>query len=509
MALFESILTLLLLAILLLQVSRRLSIPYPTMLALAGLAVAALPWAPEISIEPHLVMALFIAPAILEAAFDFPPSAIKRYWLPLLSLVVVAVLLTTAAVAWVGVHFAGMPIAAAVALGAIVAPPDAAAAAAMLDRPSLPRTTVTILKGESLLNDAVALFIFSIAVHLTTSGQEFLEIAPRIAFAIPGGVLIGYLVMRIGMLAMPYLAGTLGGILFQFVVTFGIWIIADWLQASAILAVVTGAMTAARHAMSQQSARDRIHTNVVWSVVVFLLNVLAFLFVGLQARTILLALDAVQFRHAMGFALLVLLTVVVVRIVWLMVYGRAIRPVYRRRGIRPPSIKQGLVAAWCGMRGMVTLAAALALPAAFPQRDLIVLTALTVVIGTLVVQGITLGPLIRLLRFPTDSSRDDELRRARAQLENIGEAMLDGREDEAARVLRAERATERAHAEATHDPSVVDALRLESIRAQRDALRRMHHDGVINDEAFHALQEELDLSELAASRRERLGLVDS
>ena len=203
MALFESVLTLLLLAVLLLQFSRRLRIPYPTTLALAGLAVAALPWAPAISIEPHLVLALFIAPAILDAAFEFPPRAIRRYWMPLLALAVVAVLLTTAAVAWVGVVVAGLPIAAAVALGAIVAPPDAAAAAAMLNKPSLPRSTVTVLKGESLLNDAVALFIFGLALRINATGDEAFHLLPQIAFAIPGGVLLGIVISRIAQLAMP------------------------------------------------------------------------------------------------------------------------------------------------------------------------------------------------------------------------------------------------------------------------------------------------------------------
>jgi CPA1 family monovalent cation:H+ antiporter len=511
-ALFESVLTLLLLAVLLLQVSRRLSIPYPTMLAVAGLAVAALPWAPKISIEPHLVLALFIAPAILDAAFEFPPRAIRRYWVPLFALAVVAVLLTTAAVAWVGMHVAGLPIAAALALGAIDAPPDAAAAAAMRNRPSLPRSTVTVLKGESLLNDAVALFLFSIALRMNAMGEEATyQVLPQLAFAIPGGVLLGIVTSRVAILAMPYLAGTLGGILFQFIVTFGTWILAEWLGASAILALVAAAMTVSRR-ITQQTARDRVHSNAVWSVVVFVLNVLAFLFVGLQARTIILAHDAGELRSAMGFALLVLAVVVVVRIVWVMLYNRLAQPLYRRRGYGPgPSIKQGIVASWCGMRGMVTLAAALALPDAFPQRDLILLAALTVVIGTLVIQGITLGPLIRLLRFPPDSSRSDELERARHELAKVAETALDGRDDEAARALRSELEAERIPDHEAHHESIgpVDALRLETIRAQRKALERMRHDGVIEDDTFHALEQELDLSEVAASRRERFELVDS
>jgi Na+/H+ antiporter len=510
-ALFQSVLTLLLLAILLLQVSRRLRIPYPTMLAVAGLAVAALPWAPEISLDPRLVLALFLAPAILDAAFDFPLRAIRRYWLPLFALAVVAVLLTTAAVAWVGVVFAGLPLAAAVALGAIVAPPDAAAAAAMLNRPSLPRSTATVLRGESLLNDAVALFIFSVALHMNATGDGVYHAMPQLALAIPGGVLLGIVTSRIAALAIPYLAGTLGGILFQFVVTFGTWILADTLGFSAILAVVAAAMTIARHG-SRQSARDRVHSNAVWSVVVFVLNVLAFLFVGLQARAIVLDLKAEEFRHAIGFALLVLATVVVVRIVWVLLYNRLVQPIYRWLGYdQAPSLKQGIVAAWCGMRGMVTLAAALALPDSFPQRDLVVLSALTVVLGTLVIQGITLEPLIRLLRFPPDTSRSEELEGARRALAAVAQAELEGRDDEAARVLRGEWAVDRISDPRLGDEAIgpVDTLRLATIRAQRTALERMRRDGAIKDEIYHVLEQELDLSEIAASPRGRFDLIDS
>src|SRR6185312_5385275 len=280
MALFESILTLLLLAIVLLQVSRRLGIPYPTMLAAAGLCVAALPWAPEISLDPDLVLVLFIAPAILDAAYDFPLRAIRQYWIPLVALAFGAVVVTTAAVAWVGVAFAGLPVAAAFALGAIVSPPDAAAAVAMLNRPSVPRKTATVLKGESLLNDATALMIFGLSVRLTYAGTTPGPVLAQLALAVPGGILLGIVFGRVAGWFVPYLAGTLGSILFQFAATFSVWLIAEKLGLSAILAVVATAMTAAQRTGSA-SARDRLHTNSIWSVVVFLLNVLAFLFVGL------------------------------------------------------------------------------------------------------------------------------------------------------------------------------------------------------------------------------------
>ncbi len=511
MALFQSVLLLLLLAILSLQISRRLRIPYPTMLAVAGLGVAMLPSAPEIAIEPHLVMTLFIAPAILDAAYDFPLRAIRRYWLPLFALAVVAVLLTTAVVAWAGVVYAGLPLAAAVALGAIVAPPDAAAAAAMLDRPDLPRSTATVLKGESLLNDAVALLVFSVALHVGSMDGGTQRAMPQLALAIPGGLLLGMAMGRLAGLLMPFLAGTLGGILFSFVFTFGTWIIADWLGLSAILAMVASAMTVARR-YDQGAARDRIHAYAVWDLVVFLLNVLAFLFVGLQARAIVRGFDAAELRHALAFAALVFAIVVVVRIVWVMLYNRLAQPLYRWLGYGAgPTLKQSIVASWCGMRGMVTLAAALALPEAFPQRGLVVLTALAVVLGTLIVQGITLEPLIRLLRFPVDTTQRDDIERARSALAAVAQTELDKRDDAAANLLREELRLERIFdlRSAQESDSAVDALRLVTIRKQRAALWRMLRDGAVGDETFRVLERELDLSEVAASRREVFDLVDS
>ncbi len=291
MAFFESMLTLLLVAIVFLQFSRRFRIPYPTMLSLAGVIVAAVPWAPEIAIDPDLALALLVAPVLFDAAYDLPPRTLRRNWMPLLSLAAIAVVLTAAAVAVVGVTMAGLPIAAAVALGAIVAPPDAAAATAMLDRFALPRQTYVVLKGESLLNDAVALLIFSAAVTAAASPTLFTGALAELALAVPGGLILGYLLGRLYMVVGLKLAGTLGGTLLEFVATFGTWIIAERLHLSAILAIVVYAMVIARYMPERQTARHRIHSYSVWEAAVFLLNVLAFLLMGLQARQIVLDLD--------------------------------------------------------------------------------------------------------------------------------------------------------------------------------------------------------------------------
>jgi Na+/H+ antiporter len=508
MALFQSILTLLLVAILLLQVSRRLRIPYPTMLALAGIGVAALPWAADLSIEPSLALALFIAPAILDSAFDFPLRAIRTFWLPLLFLAVGAVLVTTAAVAWAGVVFAGLPVAAAVVLGAIVSPPDAAAAAAMLNRPDLPRTTVTVLRGESLLNDAVALLIYGLGLQIVLSAGGIVHALPQLALAIPGGLLLGLAAGFLGSIVMRFLAGTLGGILFQFVMAFSVWLLAERLELSAILAMVAAAMTVAQ-LDSRLSALDRFHTNAVWGLVVFVLNVLAFLFVGLEARGIVRGLDAEHLRQDLRFAGIVLAIVIGVRFLLVVLYNRAIRGLLLRRGAAP-TFKQALIASWCGMRGMVTLVTAMALPAAFPDRDLVVLSALAVVLGTLVIQGLTLEPLVRLLNFPEDPAHEHEKSRVRALLTDSAVLVLQGRDDPPATALRRELELEMLdHQSPGRNVGGLDGLRLEAIRAQRQLLHRMRHERAIEDEVFRCLEQELDLHELASTRRLQLELIDS
>ena len=244
----------------------------------------------------------------------------------------------------------------------------------------------------------------------------------------------------------PRLAGTLGGTLFEFATTFGVWIAADRFHLSAILAVVAFAMTVARYVPERQSPRDRIHSYSVWETTVFLLNVLAFLLMGLQARAIVNRFDSDQFWQALGFAGMVLVVVVVVRLAWVLLYNRSLAVVAWARGSSgQPGIKQGFVVAWCGMRGLVTLATALALPVSFPARDLIVLSAFVVVLGTLIAQGLTLAPLLRVLRLPPD-----ELVRERALVREIGDAgrraseMLGDRRDAAATRLRADYQAERA-----------------------------------------------------------------
>jgi CPA1 family monovalent cation:H+ antiporter len=510
MELFESVLTLAAVAVALLQVSRRFAIPYPTVLAVAGAVVAVLPWSPVIGIDPPLALALFIAPALLDAAYDLPPREMRRYWRALLSLAGVAVLVTAAAVAGTAVALAGLSLPAAIALGAIVAPPDAAAAAAMLGRLQLPRGMVRVLKGESLLNDAVALLVFTAAVGVASRQGTIPELLPALALAVPGGLVVGVLAGQAYVRLAPRLAGTLGGRFFEFVSTFAVWVIAERLHLSAILAVVAFAVVVARHIPAKQSALDRVHSYSVWETSVFVLNVLAFLLIGLQSREIVLRLRPSERWEALAFGLAVLGVVIAVRVAWVLGhYGVAFALARRRGTTEPAGFRHALVVAWCGMRGLVTLAIALALPARFPSRDLIVLAAFTVVLGTLVVQGLTLGPLLRRLRLPPDDSLDRELVEARERLLQAALASLAERADEAAERVRSELEIERAaNAEGGPQASRLVRPRLTAILAQRRRLAELRRDGAIDDDVFHALEQELDFAELGVSPPGRLEIVE-
>jgi Na+/H+ antiporter len=502
MQLFEITLVLLTIAVVFLHIARRLRVPYPSLLALAGGCVALLPFAPHLGIQPQLALALFVAPAVLDSAFDMPPREMLRNWVPLVSLAVVLVLLTAAAVAWAGVALAGLPIAAAIALGAIVAPPDAAAASAVLREFSLPRRTVAVLQGESLLNDAIALLLFGLAVTAAVAPDgAWRSLAPRLLIAVPGGAVLGVLSAQLGMRIFSKLAGTLSLIIVQFLITYGTWILAERLQLSPIVAVVALAAVIARYMPSRTSARDRVNSYAVWATVVFVLNVLAFLLMGLQARYILNQLQSDALMHALAFAGIVLGIVIGVRLAYVMTYGyvlRAFRPFFEpRMHSKVPSVSIGVLVSWCGMRGLVTLATALALPQEFPSRDVIVLSAFIVVLGTLILQGFTIRPLIALLRIAPDASLDEDVSQTRDAMLDAALKELAEIPGEGAAALRAEYGAVRAGNVGRAQPDTeYDNMRRSAIAAERRLLADWRRRGRIQDDAYHILEDELDRAEL-------------
>ncbi|RUW24747.1 sodium:proton antiporter [Mesorhizobium sp. M4B.F.Ca.ET.215.01.1.1] len=506
MALFELTLVLLLIAVALAALSRRLEVPYPSLLALAGVGIAFVPGAPTIEIDPELALALFIAPVLLDAAYDTSLRDLKRYRLSLALLALGAVVFTTVVVAFVGWKMAGLPIAAAIALGAIVAPPDAVAASAVLGQFKVPHRITAILQGESLLNDATALLIYRIAVSAAIGSVMLKDAVPVILLSTVGSVVAGYLFGRFSLLTLTRIEDAASSTVVQFAGTFGVWIVADRLGLSAIITIVVYAMTIARTAPRLMSARRRVSTYSVWESAVFVLNVLAFVLMGLQARSIVGRLSGDGQGDAFLFAATVLAVVIAARLVWVASYVAVMRWVARVDGEDKkrdaPTFRGAVLVGWCGMRGLVTLVVAIALPAGFPGRDPIVLAAFAVVLGTLVLQGMSLKPLLRILDFEPDTTIDREVAEARVAVMQAALDVLNHKTSAAAAVVREQYEAQRRVAENPEDAQAAteyDRLRLYAIKRQRDALEELRRSGTIGDEAYHRLEEEIDWSELAAS----------
>ncbi|WP_425988038.1 cation:proton antiporter [Afipia sp. DC4300-2b1] len=511
---FEWLIGLLMGAMLLSGLARRLGVPYPTFLALGGIAIAFLPNSPNWTLEPDLALALFVAPVLLDAAFDTSTRDLRDNWLPVAMLVVAAVGVTTVAVAvvvrWLVPE---MPWAAAVALGAIVAPPDAAAATAILRSVRLPYRIQKILEGESLLNDASALLIYRIAVGAAMASSLSLEsIAPALTLSLIGSVVAGYVLARVVMPLLTRISDVPTAIIMQFATTFVVWIIAEKLQLSAILTIVVYAIVISRSVPMLTSARMRVPSYAVWETVVFLLNVMAFVLIGMQLRPIWSGLGDGSVRQQYCIvAGIVLVTVIVVRIVWMMCYITVVRAKLLRYGYNPerksdvPSVKSSLLISWCGMRGIVTLAAAFALPVGFPYRDLILLTSFGVVLGTLVIQGLTLRPLIDWFALDDGDPVGQEIGWARRAALHAALEAIDGNTSPEAELLRLEYRQLLDQAESNPDGLMsselpADPVRLQAIDAARRVLFEMRDSGEIGDDAFHRLEEEFDWAELSAAK---------
>jgi CPA1 family monovalent cation:H+ antiporter len=509
---FEWIIALLLGAVALSALARRVKVPYPTFLAIGGVLLAFVPSGPSWALEPDLALALFVAPVLLDAAYDTSLRDLRDNWLPVSTLVVVAVGFSTAAVALTA-HWLvpDMPWAAAIALGAIVAPPDAAAATAILRQVNLPYRILKILEGESLLNDASALLVYRVAVGAAAVQHfQWSAFAPTIVLALAGSLVAGYLAAKTWLLLMTHVEDAPTAIILQFTGAFTIWIVAEHLGLSGILTIVAFAITIARTAPARTPARLRVPAYAVWETAVFILNVIAFMLIGMQLRPIWTRLDdTVRLQYA-EVAACVLIAVILARVVWVMIYGAILRTLiahglfHPNRTMSIPTLKGGLVVSWCGMRGIVTLAAAFALPADFPGRDLILLVACSVVLGTLVIQGLTLRPLIVALRLKADNPVTIEVARARGTAYRAALDEIDGDPSEAAELLRIEYRAVLTLAEGDPDGGVsatelpADPLRRRAIAAARRAILQLREAEDIGDDAFHQLEEELDRAELGA-----------
>lgn len=515
MAVFEVVIALLLCGAALTAVARRIGAPYPALVALAGAALALVPGLPELVLDPELALALFVAPVLVDAAFDASPRDLRANWRPVASLALGAVILTVLIVAIVArLLVPDLSWAAAIALGAIVAPPDAAAATAVLKQLRPPHRLMVILEGESLFNDASALLIYRLAVGATVVGAfSGWSVVPLLLAVSIGSVILGYLAMRVSLWINFQIHDVSTAVVFQFCSTFGVWILAEQLHLSGIITSVVYAMAASRRAAGM-AARIRVPSWAVWEVAVFVLNVLAFILVGFQLKAIAgRVTGAARIDYAV-VAIAVTAAAIVARFAWLTGAAAISRWFCRPRADGTPgphdpvalSARAAVVVGWCGMRGTVTLAAALALPQGFPYRDLILVSAFGVTIATLVFQGLTLRPLMLWLGLEDDGAVAREARFARIESLQAALAAIPADAAGAGELVRQRFELQLKQAETTNDiegegqdgsiPDVDSRIVRAAAQAQRNRLIALRDAGEIGDTAFQMVQEELDWAEL-------------
>ena len=508
MVVFEIIIALLLGGAILAAVARRIATPYPALVAVAGAALALFPRMPSFVPDPELALALFVAPVLLDAAFDASQRDLRKNWRVVAGLALGAVVVTVAAVAFVAHALVpGLPWAAAVALGAIVAPPDAAAATAVLKQLRPPNRLLVILEGESLFNDASALLIYRFALGVTATGfVSGWSFAGTLIGVGAGSIVLALVLSRIVLFISTRIHDVATSVIFQFCSTFAVWTLAERLHLSGILTMVIFAMALSRRAAQAFAARVRVPSYAVWEVAVFVLNVLAFILVGFQLRQIV---ERTAWTQYAGVAAAVCITVILARILW--VSGAAFLSRWRCRPGRQKHELPGDVVAlsgraayivgWCGMRGTVTLAAALALPLNFPHRDLIFFTSFAVVLVTLVVQGVTLRPLIAWLDVHDDGSVEREVQLARVETLRAALDASQGFEGgESTALLRRRYELRLRRAQENNPANESDLKDAEVVRAATSAERRrlieLRENGTIGDAAFQQVEQELDLREL-------------
>ena len=513
-------------SILLSALGRRLPIPTAILQVLGGLVVGLLPGSSVLQVSPDLVFFVFLPPVLWAAAFFTSARDFKANLRPIGLLAIGLVVATTVAVAVVARHLLpGIPWAAAVALGAIVSPPDAVAAEAILKRLPIPRRVISILLGESLVNDASALILYRGAVlALVTGAFSPGELVVRFFVdAIVGvllGLMVGWLIIWAAKRADDPLTETALTLLGPYMA----WIAGEYLHVSAVLACVAGGMYLRQHFSTVVAPASRVQSRAVWDLFLFGLNSLVFLLLGAEFGNLLETVQTATLLNVGTSGLLIAGLVILVRLCWVPIAAivpRWLSPRLRARDPMPRAATLFIVS-WTSMRGMVSLAAALALPLATvdgsptPFRSEIVLVTVVVILVTLVLQGMTLMPLFSRMTFPPDptASREESHARAearRAALEHLADLSEEPwvTPEALARVesdVRQPHPQEAGPEQEVSHSEAIRRLRRSTVQARRRALIRLRDEGAISDEVLHALESELDHEALrlgAGTQRER------
>lgn len=515
MEVLTAVLVVLVVVAILFEIARRVGIPYPSLFVLGGLGLGFVPGLPHITLEPELVLLLFLPPLLFSAAVATPIRDLRLNVAPLARLSIGLVIFTMVAVAAVAqAAIPGLGWGAAFALGAIVAPTDALAATTVFRRLGTPRIVATLIEGEALLNDATALVAYRAAVAAVVTGSFVLTGAVAgFAISAVGGIVIGLLVGRLAGELLRRLDDPPVEVVLSLVIPFAAYLPADQLGLSGVLAAVAAGLVIGSRLGKILTPTSRVLWLSTWKMVGFILNGFVFVLIGAELPRILGELGDRSASGTIGFVGLVCAVVVVTRMVW--IFAASLLPGSPRQIVarRDPRLATRLtfVVGWAGLRGAVSLAAALALPAAFPERDLILLVTFAVILVTLVGQGLTLPLVLRWAAWDGVEPEGDEATIARAAayqagLDEIQRARAEWGThlpllDRLASGLR-----DRTDHLATEDPNETadrrkeriehEAIQRGVIAAQRAAVIELRDRREINDATLRTIERELDLEEL-------------
>jgi Na+/H+ antiporter len=496
--------------------ARQLGAPYPALLLLGGLGLGLLPGLPGPPIAPESVLGLVLPPILYYAAFFTPIRSFRANLGTIASLAIGLVLASAAAAGAVGLLLVpGMTVPIAVALGAIVSPPDAVAATAVTERLAVPRRLVSLLEGESLLNDATALSVYRAALVAAVAASAGLVLGPGSRFAIVavGGIAIGLAVGWLIAQVRTRLTDLPVEVTVSLATPYAAYLPAELAGVSGVLAAVTAGLYLGRRASTMMSSDVRLAGRAVWEMLIFLLNGFVFVLIGLQIAGTARALERAALLALVGAGLAVSGALIAVRALWIGGMAGWERLRRRRPPLRPAEI---VVLSWAGMRGVVSLAAALAVPATLPggspvpAREAVLVITFTVIVVTLVGQGLTLPLVIRWVGLGGDDEGRGEEQQARRTMVEVAlrrieelyaqwpghRPLLD--QLRTAYFHRAEHLDQLEQPGSAAEQELVEhrQIRRAVIDAQREAVAMMRDRGVIDDDLLRALERELDLEEL-------------
>ena len=503
-------------------IARRLSVPYPILFVIGGLLISFIPHLPRLALDPDFIFFIFLPPLLYIQAFYTSWRDFRRELRPIALLAIGLVFATTVTVAYVA-HWLipDFPLAAGFVLGAIISPPDAIAASAIAQRLGLPRRVVTILEGESLINDSTSLVAFKISLIAVTTSAPLIGgawLPGTFVYVSLGGIVVGLVVGKLVNWIRQYLIDDGAQIILtvSLLTPFTSYLVAEPLQVSGVLAVVTTGLYLGWESPAIMTSNIRLQAQAFWEMLIYLLNGIVFVLIGLQLPGILQGIAVYSWPQLLLYAFVINTTCILVRIGW--VFPGAYTPFWiskcvRRREIFP-DWRQVFIISWSGMRGIVSLAAALALDgyAHFPRAHLVQFLAFSVILTTLVFQGLTLPFLIRYLGVGDDGiAAQEELearnRMSEAVLEKIDEArreekfpngVIDSIEQfyrERALALKDDLADQLGWSDKRHHVVNLRRMRHAMISTERHVLVNLRHTGIIGDDVMHKIEHELDLEE--------------